>query len=257
MDNINTNIGMTFSSIQKKYVENGYNNDIFEKSFKEYKELKDFKINENVADVGGISEEAHFIMRTIAQYHLEQAFKAMKVDLNDSNVTGEKGTPYRVTKMWTGSGTNDDRELLSGRWADKPRVATFPNTHKMNVPITKRVDLTAVCSHHLAPFSAKFRDDAYAVISYIPEDFVLGISKLPRLVNWISQRGWLQEELTQKIYEEISDVACTENVYVKLYNIVHTCESLRGAKTEDGTFTSEYYGGDFKDFQLRQQVLQK
>ena len=243
------------ADIQKRYVEAGYDNNKFESALKEYEELDTFQINQNVDEVGGISEEAHFIMRIIAQYHLENAFKAMKIDLNDPNVAGETGTPYRVIKMWTGSGLNDDRELLSGRWAKKPRIATFPNTHKMSVPITKRVDLTAVCSHHLAPFSVKFREDSYAVISYIPGDFVLGISKLPRLVNWISQRGWLQEELTQKIYEEISKIAQTEDVYVKLYNLVHTCESLRGAKTEDGTFTSEYYGGAFNDFQLRQQVV--
>ena len=242
------------AQIHKKYVENGFNNDMFESYYDEYEKLDNFKINQNVADVGGISEEAHFIMRCTAQHHLEQAFRAMKVDMEDTNVAGEKGTPYRVTKMWTGSGIDDDRELLGGRWANKPRIAVFPNTHKMSVPITKTVDLTAVCSHHLAPFSVKFREDSYAMISYIPEDFVLGISKLPRLVNWVSQRGWLQEELAQSLYNEISEIAHTENVYVKLFNVVHTCESLRGAKTEDGTFTTEYYGGVFSDRELRKEV---
>jgi GTP cyclohydrolase I len=60
-----------------------------------------------------------------------------------------------------------------------------------------------------------------------------------------------------KIYEEIAEVAETDSVYVKLYNNVHTCESLRGAQSEDGAFTSEYYGGDFEDAEIRKQIQQK
>ena len=93
-------------------------------------------------------------------------------------------------------------------------------------------------------------------ISYIPDEWVLGISKLQRLADWISQRGWLQEELTQDIFNEIAEVAETKSVYVKLNNVVHTCESLRGAKSKDGAFTSEYYGGAFKDPEIRRQVIQ-
>lgn len=99
-----------------------------------------------------------------------------------------------------------------------------------------------------------FRDDAYAIISYIPEDKILGISKLQRIVDWVARRGHLQEGLTQAIYEEVCAVAETENVYVKLCNIVHTCESLRGSQAKDGSFTSEYYGGEFSDAEKRKEV---
>ena len=228
----------------------------FESAWEEYQNLPEFKINENVDDVGGISEEAHYIMRLVAQYHLEECFRAMKIDINDPNVEGERGTPYRIIKMWTGHGLDDPTELLSGRWSKKPRLATFPNEHHKAIPITKRVDVVAVCSHHMAPFSTKFREDAYAIVSYIPGEKVLGISKLQRIVDWVARRGWLQEDLTMKIYEEISKAAETESVCVRLYNLVHTCESLRGAQSEDGAFTSEYYGGEFNDPEIRRQVFQ-
>lgn len=227
----------------------------FEKYWQEYQELDDFKISENVQTVGGVSEEAHFIMRSLTEYHLIQAFKAMKIDLNDPNVGGEKGTPYRMAKMYCGAHLEDDTELLSGRWSKKPNMTSFPNESNQRFPITKRVDIISVCSHHVAPFSTMFRENAYAIISYIPDQKVLGISKLQRIVDWVARRGHLQEELTVKIYNEVSKSAGTDSVFVRLSGLVHTCESLRGTQSKDGAFTSEYYGGEFKNYELRKQVL--
>ena len=244
----------------RRFVKTRYEDAGFKKFnifMKEYEEIKDFKISENIWDTGQkISKEAHYIMRLVAEYYYINFFKAMKIDMNDANVSGDKGTPYRVTKMYTGSNLEDDTELLCGRWSKPPRIASFPNTHHSKFPITKRIDVTAVCSHHTAPFSTKFREDSYAIVSYIPNEKVLGISKLQRVVDNISRRGHLQEELTQKIYEYVSEVAGTEDVYVKLNNLSHTCESLRGTQSSDGAFTSEYYGGAFKDPELRGQVQQ-
>lgn len=243
----------------KKYVKEQYDkmySKNFNKAWGEYNALEAFKISENVNDKQSVSEEAHFIMRQVAQYHMEEVFKAMKIDMDDPNVAGEKGTPYRVIKMWTGSGLDDSTELLSGRWSNRPRIASFPNTDNLTAPITKRVDLTAVCSHHLAPFSTFFREDSYAIVSYIPDEKVLGISKLQRFVDWTGRRGHLQEGLTKLIYDEVSEAAGTKNVYVRLVNLSHTCESLRGAQACDGSFTSEHWGGQYDDNSIREQVNQ-
>lgn len=227
----------------------------FEMAWKEYEQLDDFKISDNVENVGGISEYAHLVMRTVTEYYLTQAFKAMKIDLNDPNVGGEKGTPYRMAKMYCGAHLEDDAELLSGRWANKPNMTSFPNESQQKYPITKKIDIVSVCSHHVAPFSTMFKDGAYAIISYIPGEKVLGISKLQRIVDWVSRRGHLQEELTVKIYNEVSKAAGTESVYVRLSGLVHTCESLRGTQSKDGAFTSEHYGGVFVKSELRKEVL--
>lgn len=229
----------------------------FESAWEKYNEMESFKISENVESVGGISEEVHFVMRIVTEYFFTEAFKAMKVDMNDPNVAGPKGTPYRITKMYTGAHLSDDDELLSGRWVKKPKMAAFPNEHNQKFPITKRVDIVSVCSHHLAPFSTLFRDDAYAIVSYIPSEKVLGISKLQRIVDWVARRGHLQEDLTNMIFKEIQEAAQTESVYVRLYGLMHTCESIRGTQSKDGAFTSEYYGGEFERIELRNQVIQK
>lgn len=227
----------------------------FDMALAGYKKLKEFKISDNIFESGqNITEQEHYVMRLVTQYYMEKVFDAMLIDKNDENVAGEKGTPYRWVKMYCGSNLEDDTEMLSGRWSKKPRIATFPNEHKQKFPITKRVDVISNCSHHTLAFSSLFRDDSYAIISYIPEEKILGISKLQRIVDWVARRGHLQEGLSQMLYEEISKVSETKNVYIKLANIVHTCESLRGSQSKEGAFTSEYYGGEFDDLQLRKEV---
>lgn len=135
-----------------------------------------------------------------------------------------------------------------------PRIATFPNDDGMDLPITKRVNLISNCSHHFVPFSTDFSNDSYVIISYIPKNKVLGISKLQRLVNWVSQRFWLQEDLTKELYKVISEVAETEDVYVELRNIKHGCEFLRGTKSKDGQFSSVYFRGRFADRDVRRLI---
>lgn len=231
----------------------------FKIALNQYNSIDNFSANGNIFDVNDISDHVHFIMRTNTQYHLTNAFKAMKIDLEDPNIAedltvGNIGTPGRIAKVFCGANIDDDRELGSGRWSKKPRVATFPNTSSSKIPITKRVDLVSNCSHHFISFNSMQREDSYVVISYIPNDFILGISKLQRLVDWISQRFFLQEDLTTSIYKEISQIVKTDSVYIGLFNIVHGCESLRGVKSKEGSFTTEYYGGDFNNAKLREEV---
>jgi GTP cyclohydrolase I len=230
----------------------------FNEAVRRYKELEAFKINENVFENNvdtEYDEKVHFVLRWNTGNYIKLAFQAMKIDLDDPNVaqeleSGNIGTYQRIAKMWCGADTHDDRELLGGRFHKPVRLAKFPNSISDNSlvnPIIKEVDLTAVCSHHLAPFSTKFSPDAKVIVSYIPDKYVLGISKLQRVVRYVAQRGWLQEDLTKAIYDEIVKVAETESVYVKMTHIVHSCESLRGCVTDSDGFTTEYFGGHFKE----------
>ena len=235
---------------QKKYPKLNFN-----KLWQEYKELPEFKINENIfSKVNEYNDELHYILRLVSQFYLIKTFEAMKIDLNDPNVkeeleSGNIGTPGRIIKMWCGANTHDDRELLGGRFHKPVRLAKFPNkiSEKIDNPIIKEIDLVAVCSHHLAPFGTlvSSNNNAKVVVAYIPDKFVLGISKLQRVVRYVAQRGWLQEDLTKAIFEEISKTAETNSVYVKLKNIEHSCEKYRGAMSQGDGFTTEYYGGKF------------
>lgn len=218
--------------------------------------VKPFKAHENVFNSNpDYTDTAHYLSRLIAEYYLKRVFTAMDIEL-DSN-TGENrsegniGTTGRLAKVLMSADTQDDSELGSGRYMKRPRIATFPNDKKSKIPITKRVGIVSLCSHHLLAFSTQFSEDSYALISYIPDKFVLGISKLQRLTDFVSRRFWLQEDLTKALYKEISDAAQTKDVYVGLFNVKHTCEWLRGSKNPEGGFTSEYYDGAFNDTELR------
>ena len=228
-----------------------------DRAIAEYDEIPAFRASGNHP----VSPEVHYVMRLTTQWHLQEAFKAMKIDLDDPNVaedlsTGNIGTAGRIAKVWCGATPGDDTELGGGRWSEAPRIATFPNETGISLPITKRVNLISNCSHHFVPFSTDFSDDSQVVISYIPKSVVLGISKLQRLVNWVGQRFWLQEDLTRELYNVVSEAARTEDVYIRLENIKHGCEFLRGARTKDGAFTSVYYRGKFANEDIRKLVSQ-
>ncbi len=247
------------SYVKERY-EQKFVKELFDMNWNSYLELEPFAPNENVFDEQEITEETHFIMRSATQYYLHMAFDAMKMDMTDDNVSenlveGNIGTPGRLAKVWCGANLHDDSELGSGRWAKKPRLARFPNTNtSRDIPITKRVDVVSNCSHHLISFNTLNRPDSYAYVSYIPEDFVLGISKLQRITDWLSRRFWLQEDLTNALYRAISEAADTKSVYIKIVNAVHGCEQLRGSQSNDGAFSSEMYDGKFKDPELRKEV---
>jgi len=246
----------------KQFCEVRYDGDIpFEDAWDAYVLLPEFPANCNILNhTKNYNKDVQLIVRLITGYYIEQAFKAMKMDLTDPNLAedlniGNIGTPQRLAKVWVGSNLGDSSELGSGRWTKKPRLAKFPNTNtSREIPIIKRVDIVSNCSHHLISFNTLNRPDSYAYISYIPEDFVLGISKLQRLADWFARRFWLQEDLTNALYKEIAESAETDSVYIKIVNAVHGCEQLRGAQSNDGAFSSEMYGGKFMNTELRKQV---
>lgn len=240
----------SFENLEADFIEN----------FKIYQAVKPFKACENVFEKNpNYNDKVHYITRLATEIYLRKAFEAMHLELDDNTAadydSGNIGTFGRLAKVWCAANTSDDTEMGSGRFMKKPRIATFPNDKKTNIPITKRISIISNCSHHFLSFSTLFSEDSYAIVSYIPDEFVLGISKLQRLADYVCRRFWLQEDLTKALYAEISEAAKTKDVYVGLFNLRHTCEWLRGSKNMEGGFTSEYYDGAFLNSELRNQVL--
>lgn len=210
-------------------------------------ELPDIEENEVKANYE-LTSEVHWILRMATQYYLTKAFEAMKVNLKDPNIIEQslgKGTPGRIAKMWCGDNTGDDSELGCGRFSHEPYISCFPNTDDNKSIITKKVDIVSNCSHHFLPFSSF--DGGKAIISYIPNKYVIGISKLQRWVDFLARRFWLQEDLTKVLGEEIKRIADTEDVYIRLEGLVHGCEKFRGCRSKEGSLTTEFKSGYFKD----------
>jgi GTP cyclohydrolase I len=220
---------------------------------KSIKIIKPFKANENIFETGQkCSKEAHYILRLSATYHMREVLKALKIDLDDSNVKeelelGNIGTFGRIAKMFSGAYLDDTDELMSGRFNPPPRMAVFPNENDNHNPVFVKTDLNAVCSHHFIRFGEDYFDEnSFIVIGYIPRKYLGGISKINRFVNWCARRGWLQEDLTKYIAQKIEENFKTDSVYVGLFNLKHGCTAYRGARdTRSGT-TTIYVSGEFK-----------
>ncbi len=262
--------------VKKTYIEKFGNAVDFNKNLKIALKLPQFKASENIhekmtdykkskSDLIDIENEyikgdslnpkVHWILRMLATYEMHQVFHCMRIDQTDPNISINslgKGTPGRIVKMWMGNDPEDSSELLSGRWNKEPALSTFPNDgsttggEKVTYPVTKQVDVVAVCSHHFLPFSS-LEPTSRVRITYIPKDTLIGISKLQRFTNWASRRGWLQEDLCSYIGTTIKRISGSEDVMVEMGELVHGCEKFRGASAKNGNLTTVYRSGVFKE----------
>lgn len=252
----------------QEYFNSKYPNEDLLKTLLKLRNLKPFAAGGNIWESGQeIDEPTLLCMRWVAGIKMEEVLDVLKFDLNDSNLVqdlgvGNIGTAQRWAKTITGDSLECDNEMMCGRYAKPPRIATFPANEPGTglvpmepLPVTKKIDCSSVCSHHFLPYGTLIDEDSYAVISYIPGEFVLGISKLQRVADHIARRPTIQEDLTKELYRAISEVAKTPDVYVGIFKAKHTCEYLRGSQSHDGSLTTEWFGGKFEDRELRASVL--
>ena len=220
-----------------------------------------FPANHNFA----LRDEDRAVMTNEVAIKLKEIFDIMKLDYNgDPNL---KDTPHRIASMWT-------NELMIGRYIGEPRLEAFPvesfgesddifgeiggdiiPAHdNLNTIVIKKIDIRSLCSHHFMPFFTE-GENSYGVVAYIPTDKYLGISKIQRLANWLGARPQLQENLTNQIHKVMCTTLGSNNVFVYLKNLTHTCETLRGAKTECGSTTTARFSGLFMDSAYRKEVI--
>ena len=110
----------------------------------------------------------------------------LNLDLYDPNFTE---TPERVAKMYM--------EMFHGlREGSEPKVTTFPNDGDYHhMVIEREIPFYSMCAHHFVPFYG------HAHIAYIPESRIVGLSKLPRILEFYAKRPQLQERLTEQVAE--------------------------------------------------------
>jgi GTP cyclohydrolase I len=102
--------------------------------------------------------------------------------------------------------------------------------------IVKDIEFFSMCEHHLLPFFGKVH------VAYLPKDKVIGLSKIPRIVNMFARRLQLQERMTQQIAEAVADVISPRGV-ADLVEARHFCMMMRGVeKQHSGTVTSNMLG---------------
>lgn len=152
---------------------------------------------------------------------------------NHVNKDGTKDTPKRVAKAY--------EELLSGYSADIKKVinnALFDVQYD-EIIIVKNIRFYSLCEHHMLPFFGKID------IGYLPQDTVIGLSKIPRITKVFSRRLQVQERLTEQIGEAIFDNtnAVGAGVVIKAQ---HMCSSMRGVNLPETEMVTSSLFGSFK-----------
>lgn len=173
--------------------------------------------------------------------HIEAISEILGIEKTESNAD----TPLRVAKMYCNelfkNRNNENIEELNSR------MKLFPcDPHIKQLPITvKGIKFNSVCEHHWLPFMG------VAEISYKPSNKIIGLSKIPRVVKYFSQKPQLQENLTNEIGEYLFELLQPVWVKVRL-TATHTCVMCRGAESDCETETSYFkhkgdcmYGDEF------------
>lgn len=143
-------------------------------------------------------------------------------------------TPHRAAKAM--------EFLTQGYRQDVQKIvndAIFTTTNNEMV-IVKDIELYSLCEHHLLPFLGR------AHVAYIPDGKVLGLSKIPRIVDMFARRLQIQENLTQQIGNCIQEVTGARGVAVVI-EAKHLCAMMRGVEKQNSSMTTSMMLGVFRE----------
>lgn len=159
------------------------------------------------------------------------------------NREGLKDTPNRVARMY--------EELLAGYRTDPIELindALFEVAYDEMV-IVRDIEFYSLCEHHMLPFLGRVH------VAYIPNGRVIGLSKIPRIVDLFARRLQVQERLTRQIADFVSEVLHPDGVAV-VVEALHMCSMMRGVKKHDARMTTSTMLGTFHtDLAVRMEFL--
>lgn len=161
----------------------------------------------------------------------------------DPTREGLRRTPLRVAQMY--------EELLSGYNIDPDKVvngALFQVEYDEMV-LVRDIEFYSLCEHHMLPFMGR------AHVAYIPNGKVIGLSKIPRIVDMFARRLQVQERMTRQIADFIRDLLNPQGVAVVVESL-HLCMMMRGVKKNNARMTTSAMHGAFRaNLATRQEFL--
>ena len=176
--------------------------------------------------------------------NIEKLIKKLLMEIGENpNREGVVKTPNRVAKAWEflSRGYREDLDQIVNN-------AVFTEDYDEMVTI-KDIDLFSLCEHHLLPFFGK------AHVAYIPDGKIIGLSKIPRIVEMFSRRLQVQERMTHKIAESLNNVLDPKGVAVVI-EAEHMCMQMRGVEKQNSYATTSSMMGLFRqDSRTREEFL--
>ncbi|WP_040278577.1 GTP cyclohydrolase I FolE [Psychroserpens damuponensis] len=174
---------------------------------------------------------------------VKQRYKQIIEELGeDTQREGLLKTPERASKAMqflTQGYHQNAAEILKG--------AMFKESYN-DMVIVKDIELYSLCEHHILPFFGK------AHIAYIPNGHIVGLSKLPRIVDVFARRLQVQERLTHQILDCINDTLKPAGVAVVI-EASHMCMMMRGVQKQNSVTTTSGFRGAFENIETRTEFL--
>lgn len=202
-------------------------------------ELDKNMMNENNMDGYEKIEQYNEEKVTILSEHYAKIIEHLGEDVHRE---GLEKTPERVAKamqfLTHGYDLNPE-EIL--------RTAMFKEDHNHMV-IVKDIEIYSMCEHHMLPFFGK------AHIAYIPNGHIVGLSKIPRVVDAFARRLQVQERLTDQIKDCIQNTLKPKGVAVVI-EAKHMCMQMRGIQKQNSVTTTSSFTGAFEKESTRQEFI--
>jgi GTP cyclohydrolase IA len=166
----------------------------------------------------------------------------IKLTGEDITREGLMKTPERAAKAinFLTKGYLEDPEKIL-------RSALFKQDYNEMV-IVKDIEVYSLCEHHLLPFFGK------AHVAYIPDGYIVGLSKIPRVIDCFARRFQVQERMTNEILECIQNTLNPLGVAIVI-EASHMCMMMRGVEKQNSITTTSAFTGEFSKFETRTEFL--
>ena len=171
--------------------------------------------------------------------HIGALLDLLRLDRNDPNL---RETPDRVARMYL--------EMFHGlSEGAEPEITTFPNDeHYSSMVMERDIPFYSMCAHHFVPFYG------HAHIAYIPKQRIVGLSKIPRILEFYAKRPQIQERLTEQVANYLWKGLDPLGAMVVI-EARHLCVEMRGVKKPGALTVTSAIRGCFEEFKIREEFL--
>ena len=196
--------------------------------------MNEISVGEDLEDRGNGHHREESLSDSIRRDSIEAAVHSILTNVGeDPDRQGLLGTPDRIARMYD--------EVLGGYHVNLEKLvngALFDVTYDEMI-VVKDIEFYSMCEHHMLPFFGR------AHVAYIPTEKVIGLSKIPRIVEMFARRLQVQERMTRQIADTIDEILSPQGVAVVIEGN-HMCSMMRGVKKQEASMVTSAMLGCFK-----------